>query len=73
MARIHDMRGGKDYDASFAHRMKGQGAWAQLLRQRFNNAVRRLGLNERQRGILDVSQFRCPSPRDEPDPQLSLF
>jgi DNA repair photolyase len=73
MARIHDMRGGKDYDASFAHRMKGEGAWAQLLKQRFNNAVRRLGLNERQRGILDVSQFRSPPPREEPDPQLSLF
>jgi hypothetical protein len=35
--------------------------------------VRRLGLNERQRGILDVSQFRRPRPREEPDSQLSLF
>jgi DNA repair photolyase len=73
MARIHDMRGGKDYDSSFAHRMKGEGAWAQLLKQRFNNAVKRLGLNERQRGILDISQFRRPPSRETPDPQLSLF
>jgi DNA repair photolyase len=73
MARIHDMRGGKDYDSSFAHRMKGEGAWAQLLKQRFNKAVKRLGLNERQRGILDISQFRCPSSRETPDSQFSLF
>jgi DNA repair photolyase len=73
MARIHDMRGGKDYDASFAHRKKGEGAWAEMLSQRFNRAVKRLGLNERHRGILDVSQFcRPPSPK-EADSQLRLF
>jgi DNA repair photolyase len=35
MARIHEMRGGKDYDADFATRMKGSGLWAELIRQRF--------------------------------------
>jgi len=78
MARIHDMRGGKDYDSSFAHRMKGEGAWAQLLKQRFDKAVRRLGLNERRHGILDMSQFKRteskrPQPPSPPDAQLSLF
>ncbi len=73
MARIHDMRGGKDYDSSFANRMKGEGTWAKLLNQRFAKAVKRLGLNERQRGILDISQFRQPPPREAPDKQLSLF
>jgi DNA repair photolyase len=73
MARIRDMRGGKDYDSSFAHRKTGEGAWAELLRQRFNKAVKRLGLNERHRGILDISQFRRPESRKAPDPQLSLF
>ena len=59
MARIHDMRGGKDYDADFATRMKGSGLWADLIRQRFEKACRRLGFN-RQRERLDLSLFRPP-------------
>jgi hypothetical protein len=38
------MRGGKDYDAAFRTRMKGEGAWANLIRQRFDKACARLGL-----------------------------
>ncbi|HET6828475.1 MAG TPA: PA0069 family radical SAM protein [Ramlibacter sp.] len=60
MARIHDMRGGKDYDSDFATRMKGTGPWAQLLAQRFGRAVRRLGFN-RVRVELDETRFRPPS------------
>ena len=73
MARVRDMRGGKDYDASFAHRMKGEGAWADLLRQRFQKAVKRLRLNERRHGILDMSQFKRPSSADPERRQLDLF
>ena len=73
MARVRDMRGGKDYDASFAHRMKGEGAWADLLRQRFHKAVKRLRLNERRHGILDMSQFKRPSGADPQRRQLDLF
>jgi len=57
MARIRDMRGGKDNDASYGSRMTGQGIWAQLLRQRFQKACARLGLN-RERVELDLTQFR---------------
>lgn len=53
------MRGGKDYDASFGQRMKGTGVWAQLLRQRFDKACARLGLNKT-RIELDLSLFRKP-------------
>jgi DNA repair photolyase len=60
MARIHDMRGGKDYDADFATRMKGKGPWAELIGQRFNKAARKLGFN-RERLVLDESQFRPPA------------
>ncbi|PLZ01829.1 radical SAM protein [Burkholderia sp. WAC0059] len=60
MSRIQEMRGGKDYDSSFAHRMKGTGPWADLVRQRFHKAVQRLGLNGRRGGILDMSHFRRP-------------
>ncbi len=61
MNRIQDMRGGKDYDADFATRMKGEGIWADLIRQRFEKAVARYGVQgpNRFRG-LDTSQFRRP-------------
>ena len=61
MARVRDMRGGKDYDADFATRMKGSGPWAELIGQRFRKAVQRIGFN-RERVELDVSLFRPPSP-----------
>jgi DNA repair photolyase len=73
MARLREMRGGKDNDARFGSRMTGQGLWAQLLRQRFEKACARLGYN-RQRVELDLSQFRRPRPADDEAPrQASLF
>ena len=57
MARIHDMRGGRDNDSRFGQRMHGQGVWAQLLVQRFEKANTRLGLNN-QRVALDFTRFR---------------
>jgi DNA repair photolyase len=75
MSRVRDMRGGKDYDSNFSTRMKGEGLWADLLRQRFHNAARRLGLNERDRGILDMSHFKRgePAKPQRDNPQLNLF
>jgi hypothetical protein len=68
MARIREMRGGRDYNADFSTRMKGSGVWAQLLGQRFEKTCARLGLN-RERRPLDLSQFRASSLSD----QGSLF
>jgi DNA repair photolyase len=59
MARIREMRGGRDYDARWGARLKGEGVWAQLLRQRFDKAVARLGF-ERTRTELDLTKFRRP-------------
>ena len=75
MSRVRDMRGGKDYDSDFAKRMKGEGLWADMLKQRFEKATKRLGLNARQRGILDMSDFKRPEfVRPAPDKgQLNLF
>ncbi len=71
MARVREMRGGKDNDARFGSRMRGEGVWAQLLSQRFHTACARLGLN-RQRVELDLTQFRRPlAPRR--DGQQDLF
>lgn len=44
MARIRDMRGGQDYKAEFGSRMKGEGVWADLIRQRVAKASARAGL-----------------------------
>ena len=72
MSRVRDMRGGKDYESAFSQRMKGTGLWSDLLKQRFRNAVRRLGLNERRHGILDMSAFvQTKAVREKP--QLDLF
>jgi len=44
MATIRSLRGGRDNDPNFFSRMQGQGPWAELLRTRFEKAVRRYGL-----------------------------
>ena len=53
MGRVRDLHGGKEYDAEFGVRMKGQGVWADLARQRFEVAVRRLGL------LVRMPPLRC--------------
>ncbi|MBU3739996.1 MAG: PA0069 family radical SAM protein [Rhodoferax sp.] len=68
MARVREMRAGRDYDSRFGSRMHGVGVWADLLRQRFDRAVLRLGLN-RDRTPLDTSRFD-PARLG---PQASLF
>ena len=71
MARVREMRGGRDYDARFGVRMKGEGVWAQLLNQRFHKACARHGLN-RQRVELDLTQF-CKPRLAAKDGQTELF
>ena len=68
MARIRDMRGGRDNDPRFGSRMKGEGQYAELLRKRFDIACKRLGLNTGGRNRLDTTKFRRPVP-----PQGNLF
>jgi DNA repair photolyase len=73
MARIREMRGGRDNDARHGTRMTGQGVWAELLRQRVHKAAARLGLS-RQRIALDASGFRPPRRPAASEPlQHSLF
>jgi len=69
MARVREMRGGRDNDARFGSRMRGQGVWAELLRQRFDKACARFGLN-RERIELDLTRFRRPAADAA---QASLF
>lgn len=62
MNRVREMRGGKDYHSDFGTRMKGEGVWAELIRQRFSIAAARLGLSGHSGRFqqLDASQFRRP-------------
>ncbi len=66
---VNDLRGGRDNDPRFHSRMRGSGNYAALMRQRFENTCRRLGLN-RKRFELDTSLFVPPRP---PSPQGDLF
>jgi len=62
MNRVRDLHGGKDYNPAFGERMRGQGMWADLLRQRFTRAVSRSAIANRRShfGTLDCSLFRRP-------------
>lgn len=71
LARVHDLHGGKDYDAKFGARMRGQGIWADLLRQRFTKTAERLGYRY-DRFELDATQFRPPT-RTSTGAQGTLF
>ncbi|WP_372987120.1 hypothetical protein [Marinobacter sp.] len=61
MNRIRDLRGGKSYDSTFGSRMTGQGPYSDLIRQRFRNKVRKLGLNGREQRTLRTDLFRRPA------------
>src|SRR3546814_16071128 len=56
MSLIRQMRGGKDYDAQFGRRMRGEGPFADLIAARFANAHRRLGFGRMP--ALDTTQFK---------------
>jgi DNA repair photolyase len=71
MARLREMRGGRDNDARFGTRMTGQGVWAQLLARRLKRVCDRLGLNGERIG-LDYSRFVRP-PRAGGPGQAKLF
>ena len=74
MSVVQQLRGGRDNDPAFKSRMTGTGTYAELLRQRFAVACRRLGLNadaadSRRPALLDCTRFRPPAPAG----QLRLF
>ena len=68
MSVIGSLRGGRDNDPRFGTRMRGEGPFAELLRNRFRLAVQRAGLNGRSQA-LSTSLFRPPRPET---PQLDL-
>lgn len=69
MKLVQETRGGKDYEANFGQRQRGQGAYADLIAQRFALAIKRIGFNEKRLPVrCDLFQ---PPPLDAR--QGSLF
>ena len=69
MHLLRDMHGGKDYDAQWFRRMRGQGPYADIIAKRFSNAARRLSL-DRTTAPLRCDLFQPPIQAGD---QLSLF
>ncbi|MES2095570.1 MAG: PA0069 family radical SAM protein [Pseudomonadota bacterium] len=60
MSIVQSIRGGRDNDPDFFTRMRGSGPWSDLMRTRFQIAIRKHGLNqERVRPRSDL--FRPPA------------
>ncbi|MGQ0383392.1 MAG: PA0069 family radical SAM protein [Gammaproteobacteria bacterium] len=68
--RVRELRGGRDNDPRFGHRMRGQGPWAALLRRRFEEACRRTGLENGRSNPLSTGLFRPPNRAPG---QMALF
>ena len=72
LSRLRAMRGGKENDPRFGHRMTGEGVYAQLLKKRFAAALRKFELNEH-RHELQTGLFQRPSMTEGPTQgQLNL-
>ncbi len=69
MNLLRAMRGGKDYDAEFGKRLRGDGPYAWQIGRRFEIACKNLGLNETRRTL----NRRLFSPPNEEANQLCLF
>jgi DNA repair photolyase len=69
MSLVRQIRGGKEYDAQWGKRMKGEGPIAALMSRRFAAAKARYGLDMRFGG-MDLGQFRAPPKAGD---QIDLF
>jgi DNA repair photolyase len=58
MSLIRATRNGRENDPRFGSRMRGEGAYAELLGRRFATACRRLGLNGHRESGLSTQHFR---------------
>lgn len=69
MSRVREVHGGRDYDPAWGKRMRGEGAWSDLIKRRFDLATNRLGMNGQ------MPPLRCDlfNPPARPGDQLSLF
>ena len=71
MSLINQTQGGKDYDSTFGRRMSGSGAYAELLRSRFELARRKCGYDAEPDRL--ASPDRDPHNHDRHDLATHLF
>jgi DNA repair photolyase len=69
LTRIRDTRDGALYRTQFGERMRGSGAFADIIARRFEAACQRFDLNGREL-TLNTQLFRVPLPETD---QLTLF
>jgi DNA repair photolyase len=69
MTRVRDTQGGKDYNSQFGERMRGTGAFADMIAQRFALTCKKLGLQAREYD-LNCEAFCVPERSGN---QLNLF
>lgn len=69
LTRIRDTRDGELYRSQFGERMRGSGAFADIIARRFAAAWQRFDLNGREL-TLNTQAFRVPVPEND---QFSLF
>jgi DNA repair photolyase len=72
LSLIRQSRAGALNDPRFHHRMGGEGAYADLLKQRFAKAASRFGLDGAD-AQLDCSRFAAPAAAPADCHQMSLF
>ena len=63
MKLVQDARGGADYVPDFGGRMRGEGAYADLIARRFELAIKKLGMNRRRLKLR--SDLFLPPEKDE--------
>jgi DNA repair photolyase len=68
MNAVRASRGGRDYDATWGKRMRGEGPFAELIGRRFAVALRKQGLGEAETPALRTDLFRPPG-----NGQMTLF
>ena len=69
MARVRELYGGKDYDATWGQRFRGTGPWADLMAKRFQTTVARLELER----VLPPLRCDLFDPPGRVGDQLTLF
>ena len=69
MSLIRSMRGGRDYDANWGKRMRGEGPYAWQIKRRFDIQMKKLGMR-RKRLDMRCDLFKAPKPGGV---QLSLL
>ena len=62
MAQVRDIHGGRDYDPEWGKRMKGEGAFAELIGRRFRAAIKRASASTPPSPACAPTSSACPAP-----------